>query len=317
MLITEQLEKKQMTKYKLSKVSGVPQATINDICSGKADLEKCSAGTLYRLAKVLGVSIEEILDSAASDHRAAFETFKTAYRIETGETDMEEMIQREINRIFQERSRAEKLEKVERYRHLNRFVRPHQILFVGSSLMEQFPIYELLLDRQLPYTIYNRGIGGTTTFELLENMDVCVYELQPDYIYINIGTNDLNLPDYTEEGLIDRYRRILQGIREHLPESRTCMLAYYPVNPSAAKGNPWAEEALRIRSNARINSANLAVSKLAEEMGAVFLDLNDGIKDEGGCLKAEYTIEGMHMYADGYVPVLEKLLPWLPGKPES
>ncbi len=51
MLITEQLEKKQMTKYKLSKVSGVPQATINDICSGKVDLEKCSAGTLYRLAK--------------------------------------------------------------------------------------------------------------------------------------------------------------------------------------------------------------------------------------------------------------------------
>lgn len=77
MLITEQLERKQMTKYKLSKVSGVPQATINDICSGKVDLEKCSAGTLYRLAKVLGVSIEEILESAVSDHRASFEIFKS------------------------------------------------------------------------------------------------------------------------------------------------------------------------------------------------------------------------------------------------
>ena len=77
MLITEQLEKKQMTKYKLSKVSGVPQTTINDICGGKVDLEKCSAGTLYRIAKVLGVSIEEILESAVSDHRASFETFKS------------------------------------------------------------------------------------------------------------------------------------------------------------------------------------------------------------------------------------------------
>ena len=47
-------------------------------------------------------------------------------------------------------------------------------------------------------------------------------------------------------------------------------------------------------------------------MGAAFLDLNGGIRDENGCLKAEYTIEGMHMYGDGYVPVLEKLLPWLP-----
>ena len=77
MLITEQLEKKQMTKYKLSKVSGVPQTTINDICTGKVDLEKCSAGTLYRIAKVLGVAIEEILESAVSEHRASFETFKS------------------------------------------------------------------------------------------------------------------------------------------------------------------------------------------------------------------------------------------------
>ena len=75
MLIQEQLQKKEMTKYRLSKESGVPQATINDICSGKADLEKCMAGTLYRIAKVLDVSIEDMLESASSEKRSAFETF--------------------------------------------------------------------------------------------------------------------------------------------------------------------------------------------------------------------------------------------------
>ena len=64
MLINDLLEKHSMTKYRLSRESGVPQATVNDICSGKADLEKCSAGTLYRLAKVLGVTVEAILESA-------------------------------------------------------------------------------------------------------------------------------------------------------------------------------------------------------------------------------------------------------------
>ncbi|MBP3857491.1 MAG: helix-turn-helix transcriptional regulator [Ruminiclostridium sp.] len=64
MLINEQLEMKNITKYRLSKESGVPQATINDICSGKADIEKCAAGTLYRLAKVLDVSVEDILEDA-------------------------------------------------------------------------------------------------------------------------------------------------------------------------------------------------------------------------------------------------------------
>ena len=63
MLINDELKKQRITKYKLSKESGVPQATINDICSGKTDVEKCAAGTLYRLAKVLGVSVEAILES--------------------------------------------------------------------------------------------------------------------------------------------------------------------------------------------------------------------------------------------------------------
>ena len=77
MLIKEKLDEKGMTMYRLSKESGVPQATINDICSGKAEVEKCAAGTLYRLAKVLNVTIEDILESAREEYRSSFETFKS------------------------------------------------------------------------------------------------------------------------------------------------------------------------------------------------------------------------------------------------
>ena len=80
MLINERLEKLNMTKYRLSMESGVPQATIHDICSGKAKLEKCAAGTLFRLAKALGVTVDEILQSAEmdSEQRSGFETFKSS-----------------------------------------------------------------------------------------------------------------------------------------------------------------------------------------------------------------------------------------------
>ena len=77
MLINDELNRQNMTKYRLSKESGVPQATINDICSGKAEIEKCAAGTLYRLAKVLGLTVEDILESAREDYRSNFETFKS------------------------------------------------------------------------------------------------------------------------------------------------------------------------------------------------------------------------------------------------
>ena len=77
MLIKEELKKQNLTKYRLSKESGVPQATINDICRGKTDPDKCAAGTLYRIAKVLGVSVEDILESAQQEYRSSFETFKS------------------------------------------------------------------------------------------------------------------------------------------------------------------------------------------------------------------------------------------------
>lgn len=51
-----------MTKYRLAVRAGVPHATLNDICSGKTKLEKCSAETVYKLAKVLGVSMEYLTE---------------------------------------------------------------------------------------------------------------------------------------------------------------------------------------------------------------------------------------------------------------
>lgn len=58
MMIEDLLFKRQMTKYRLAVLSGVPHATLNDICSGKTKLEKCSAETVYKLAKTLSVPME-------------------------------------------------------------------------------------------------------------------------------------------------------------------------------------------------------------------------------------------------------------------
>lgn len=80
MLINELLKKENMSRYRLSKESGVPMTTITDICSGKADLDKCAAGTLCRIARALGVTVEAILDEAHKEsvgYRCSFETFKS------------------------------------------------------------------------------------------------------------------------------------------------------------------------------------------------------------------------------------------------
>ena len=68
---------------------------------------------------------------------------------------------------------------------------------------------------------------------------------------------------------------------------------------------------MKYRTNARIKVANDAVRELAGRFGAQFLDLNGPLTDEQGELKAEYTIEGMHVYANGYKTILDQLLPLL------
>lgn len=55
------LYEKGLSRYQLSKISGVPWATIADIYSGKTRWERCNAGTLLKLSKALGLSPEELM----------------------------------------------------------------------------------------------------------------------------------------------------------------------------------------------------------------------------------------------------------------
>lgn len=82
MSINELLEQKKISKYRLGKESGVPQATISDICTGKTRIEKCSAETIYRIATVLDVSMESLIAPAVQNvdqerRRPSFEVFKS------------------------------------------------------------------------------------------------------------------------------------------------------------------------------------------------------------------------------------------------
>ena len=75
MIIDDLLAKRNITKYRLAVQAGIPHATLNDICSGKTKLEKCSAETVYKLAKVLNVSMELLTEGGIlqAERAKAFE----------------------------------------------------------------------------------------------------------------------------------------------------------------------------------------------------------------------------------------------------
>lgn len=81
MIIDDLLRERNMTKYRLAVTAGIPHATLNDICSGKTRLEKCSAETVYKLAKALGVSMELLTGSGIrqTERERAYEYGLPAY----------------------------------------------------------------------------------------------------------------------------------------------------------------------------------------------------------------------------------------------
>jgi len=76
MNLNELLKQKNMTKYKLSKNSQVPFATISDISTGKTNIKNCSVETLYKLAQALDVSMEALVVDSM-EHRSSFDIFKS------------------------------------------------------------------------------------------------------------------------------------------------------------------------------------------------------------------------------------------------
>ena len=68
---------------------------------------------------------------------------------------------------------------------------------------------------------------------------------------------------------------------------------------------------MKIRTNLRIDLANIELEKIAKRNTLVFINLNEYLKDANGNLKKEYSVEGIHMYPNGYKAVFEMLKKWL------
>ncbi|OCT12029.1 lysophospholipase [Paenibacillus pectinilyticus] len=198
------------------------------------------------------------------------------------------------------------------YEEQNKTAKKGQIVFVGSSTMEIFPIEKMQQSLGLEMLIYNRGIRATTTADLLTSMDLCIFDLAPSKIFINIGTNDLGF-GVPEATFLGNYDEILQQIKGKLPNAQVFVMAYYPVNPVEDFGESEAEhESLFARrTNEILESASNKVAQLAQKYHFEFINVNAGLSDADGNLRQELTFDGGHMLPAGYEVVLGNMKKYL------
>lgn len=216
----------------------------------------------------------------------------------------------ERNNIMDDNQRM----KIRNFGYLNQGALKGQILFTGSSLMEMFPVCEIARSQGIEQVIYNRGVSGLNTDEFLENIDTLLLDLEPSKIFINIGTNDITKERFGDQWmshLMDNICRIMEIIKFRIPDVEIFIMAFYPANLHL----PWQTEQsiqwMKLRTPENLTLCNHRLKEIAEKYGCRYLDCNEALVDEHGEQKSEYAIDGVHMYANGYLNVFKSLKPYL------
>ena len=143
----------------------------------------------------------------------------------------------------------------------------------------------------------------------MQNIDVCILDLKPSKLFINIGTNDLSNPDITIAEMIANYDKIISRVKISVPNVSIYLMAYYPINYDAATDD--MKPCLLVRTNKRIDEANEAVKELARKQNVKYINITAPLKDGNGNLKEEYTIEGMHINEAGYRVIFPKFMKYV------
>ena len=185
-------------------------------------------------------------------------------------------------------------EKIQtKYRELNRIsvIEPN-IIFIGDSIIEYYPLQELLGTSK---TIVNRGIRGYQTRLLRENLDAHLYGDAVDQIVLLIGTNDIG-KDVPMTETLNNLESVIQSISRDYPLSQIKLVSILPVNEEED-----FKQTVYIRTNEKIKVWHQAYQELASAyMQVEYVSVFDKLLDQEGQLKSDYTTDGLHLSVSGY-----------------
>lgn len=185
-------------------------------------------------------------------------------------------------------------EKIQtKYRELNQIsVIEPDIIFIGDSIIEYYPLQELLGTSK---NIVNRGIRGYQTGLLRESLDAHLYGDAVDQIVLLIGTNDIGKDIPINEAL-NNLESVIQTISRDYPLSQIKLVSILPVH----QGEEY-KQTVYIRTNEKIKAWNQAYQELASAyMQVEYVSVFEELLDQEGQLKSDYTTDGLHLSVAGY-----------------
>lgn len=195
-------------------------------------------------------------------------------------------------------------DKCQLYTQLNSDAVKGQIVLAGDSLIENFMIPELYHGDKI---IYNRGIAGNSTYDILERLETTIIPLQPSKIFLLAGTNDFmpHIPDNDELSISKRIIKICDTLKNTLGDCTIYVISLFPVNLS---NDPIIYRDWLIgKTNEKVQRVNLHLSKLCGERNYSYINAFSSLQDKNGQLDISFTLDGTHLNIEGYKILLNLL----------
>lgn len=187
---------------------------------------------------------------------------------------------------------------------LNRFSEKGQIVFLGDSLTDFFPVQEFFSGMH----IYNRGIANDKTTDVLKRINN-VTDIAPSKLFLLIGTNDLGSRVPLEK-IMHNINEIIELIKMPNPNVKIYVISQTPINRRAKFFTSFF---CLFRTNTKLLALSMLEKDYCDKHGYTFIDVWDGLTDSQGNLKKEYTIEGLHLSMSGYRVISKIIKPYVMG----
>lgn len=163
-------------------------------------------------------------------------------------------------------------------------------VFYGDSITEGFSFYDVL-DKANVF-----GEAGKTAFFALKDNDAAkLAERNPEHLFIALGSDDILWP--TENPLqfgIQQYGKLLDKIKEALPQTEITILSVTPVTEKALKEEP---------RYTNIDAYNQMLKELARKKQVKYVDISSVAKEN----PTLYDKDGIHFKAEFYPLLLDFL----------
>lgn len=198
--------------------------------------------------------------------------------------------QAKLNQMYEAWMENDFMRKTENFRLLNQDVKPGSILFVGDSITEGYPLFEMF---PFGYPIYNRGISGETSKQLLDRIHEQILDLKPAQIFLLIGTNDIER-EKNGDDVGKNIKRICEETLTVLPDVKIHVISVYPVNETSRFAGM-----IGTRTNQKIVKINEDIKAHIQDLDVTYIDLYDALLKDGH-LNESFTNDGLHLTVAGY-----------------